>query len=268
MKTTSSATTSSREGSPELSRDLADRPRIPLRGAADHDGGATGRAENVGRLGSRRDVARCNDRYVHELDGSAVSEWSAVPVYICFAERGWRVSEAAPASTSLGAIASAAREPSASPRRIFTDTGISIASATCSTIRQARFGSSRRVAPAPVFVTLRTGQPKDVDEVGARGLHHAGGLGHDAGLGAEDLDGEGMLVGADPEIPEGALVPVRETRAAHHLRADQGRPRSGGPAAGRPGRSRPPWGQHKPGRNLHRSDAPGRGQSTDIGRKW
>ena len=37
---------------------------------------------------------------------------------------------------------------------------MSTASATCSTMRQARFGSSRSVAPAPVLVTFRTGQPK------------------------------------------------------------------------------------------------------------
>ncbi len=91
---------------------------------------------------------------------SVVSEWSAVPVYICFAERGWSVSAAAPASTSCGPTASAARDPSLRPRRIFTVTGTSTAAATAPTIRQARSGSSSKVAPAPVFVTLRTGQPK------------------------------------------------------------------------------------------------------------
>ncbi len=52
------------------------------------------------------------------------------------------------------------REPFRIPRRIFTETGIEIASATASTMRHARSGSSRHVAPAPVFVTFRTGQPK------------------------------------------------------------------------------------------------------------
>ena len=91
---------------------------------------------------------------------SAVSAWSAVPVYICCAERGWRVRVAAPASTSIGPTSRHVREPSRSPRRIFTLTGTSTAVATASTIPQARAGSSRSVAPAPVFVTLRTGQPK------------------------------------------------------------------------------------------------------------
>ena len=91
---------------------------------------------------------------------SAVSEWSAVPVYICCAERGWSVSVAAPASTSCGPTSRHVREPSRRPRRIFTLTGTSTAFATASTIAAARAGSSSRVAPAPVFVTLRTGQPK------------------------------------------------------------------------------------------------------------
>jgi hypothetical protein len=91
---------------------------------------------------------------------SAVREWSASPVYICRAERGCSVSVAAPASTRRGPISRHARDPFSSPRRIFTDTGTSAAVATASTIAHARSGSSSSVAPAPVFVTLRTGQPK------------------------------------------------------------------------------------------------------------
>jgi len=81
-------------------------------------------------------------------------------VYICFAERGWSVSDAAPASTSRGPTSRQARDPFSSPRRIFTLTGSETASAIAATIRQARSGSSRSVAPAPVFVTFFTGQPK------------------------------------------------------------------------------------------------------------
>jgi hypothetical protein len=91
---------------------------------------------------------------------SAVSEWSASPVYICRAERGCSVSVDAPASTSCGPTSRQVREPSSSPRRIFTDTGTSTVPATAPTIAQARSGSSRSVAPAPVLVTFRTGQPK------------------------------------------------------------------------------------------------------------
>src|SRR2546425_689324 len=61
---------------------------------------------------------------------SAVSEWSAVPVYICFAERGCSVSEDAPAATSLGPTSRQVREPFSTPRRIFTLTGRETAVAT------------------------------------------------------------------------------------------------------------------------------------------
>ncbi len=81
-------------------------------------------------------------------------------MYICLAERGCSVSEAAPASTSCGPISRQAREPFSRPRRIFTVTGTDTASATAETILQARSGSSSSVAPAPVLVTFRTGQPK------------------------------------------------------------------------------------------------------------
>ena len=89
-----------------------------------------------------------------------MSEWSAVPVYICRAERGWSVSDAAPASTSRGPSSRHVRDPSSTPRRIFTLTGTSTASATAATMRHAWPPSSSRLAPAPVFVTFFTGQPK------------------------------------------------------------------------------------------------------------
>ena len=68
---------------------------------------------------------------------SAVRPWSAVPVYICCAERGWRVSDAAPASTRRGPTTRQSRDPSRRPRRSFTVTGISTASAIAETIRAA-----------------------------------------------------------------------------------------------------------------------------------
>ena len=91
---------------------------------------------------------------------SAVSEWSASPVYICFAERGCSVRDEAPASTRRGPSSRHEREPFWRPRRILTVTGTETASATAEITRQARSGSSSSVAPAPVFVTFLTGQPK------------------------------------------------------------------------------------------------------------
>ena len=52
----------------------------------------------------------------------------------------------------------------------------------------------------------------DVDQVGARLLDHARRLGHRLRLGAEDLDGEGMLVGGDAQVAERTLVAVVQVR--------------------------------------------------------
>ena len=60
-----------------------------------------------------------------------------MPVYICFAERGCSVSDAAPADTSCGPTTRHARDPFAVPRRIFTETGSGVAAATASTMRAA-----------------------------------------------------------------------------------------------------------------------------------
>ena len=98
---------------------------------------------------------------------SVVSEWSAVPVYICLAERGCSVSEAAPAATRRGPTSRHVREPFSTPRRILTDTGSGVAPATASTIRHAWSGSSSSEAPAPVFVTFLTGQPKFMSTMSA-----------------------------------------------------------------------------------------------------
>ena len=68
---------------------------------------------------------------------SAVSVWSAVPVYICWAERGWSVSDATPGASSFGPSSSAAARAVLTPRRIFTVTGTSTASTTAPASAQA-----------------------------------------------------------------------------------------------------------------------------------
>ena len=151
-----------------------------------------------------------------------MSAWSAVPVYICCAERGWSVSVAAPASTSRGPTSRHVREPSRSPRRILTLTGTSTALATASTIARARVGVvEQRRAGARLRHLPHRAAEVDVDEVGAGRLDHPRRLGHRARLGAEDLDRERMLVGGDAEVAERALVPVLDPGAADHLRADE-----------------------------------------------
>ena len=97
----------------------------------------------------------------------------------------------------------------ARPRRIFTVTGTSTALAIEATMWHASPGSSRSVAPAPVFVTLRTGQPKLMSTMSAPAATTIrADSAISAGLGAEELNGERVLVGGDAQVAEGALVPV------------------------------------------------------------
>ena len=189
---------------------------------------------------------------------SAVSEWSAKPVYICFAERGWSVSDAAPASTSRGPTTRQSREPFAVPRRIFTETGSAVAPATASTIRAAWSGSSRSEAPAPVFVTFLHGAAEvDVDDVRAGRLDHPRRLGHRDRVGAEDLDRERVLVGGDAQVAERLFVAVLDSRDGDHLRADE----PGAVAAALPAECLDAHAghrsEHEPARDLDAAEGPG-----------
>ena len=96
-----------------------------------------------------------------------------------------------------------------------------------------------------------------VHDVGARGLDHPGRLGHRSGVGAEDLDCQRMLVAADPQVAEGALVPVLDPGAGDHLRADEpGAEAAPLPAEGLDAHSRH-GSEDDPGRQLDRPDPPG-----------
>ena len=61
----------------------------------------------------------------------------------------------------------------------------------------------------------------DVDDVGAGGRDHPRRLRHHRGVGAEDLDRQRVLVGADAQVAERPLVAVLDPRAGDHLRADE-----------------------------------------------
>ena len=151
-----------------------------------------------------------------------MSAWSAVPVYICCAERGWSVSEDAPASTSRGPSSSAAREPFCTPRRSFTVTGtldragdrLDDAARAIGILEEVRAGARLRDL-------LHRAAEVDVDDVGSDGLDHARGVRHRSGVGAEELDRERVLVGGDAEVAERLLVAVLDPGAAHHLGAHE-----------------------------------------------
>ena len=135
------------------------------------------------------------------------------------------MSDAAPASTSRGpdveARARAVLEPAAHLHRHGHDDRLGD---RVDDRGSARSGSSSSVAPAPVFVTFRTGQPKLMSTMSAPAastIRAASAI--TRRLGAEDLHGERLLVGRDAQVAERALVPVVEPGAAHHLRADEPR---------------------------------------------
>ena len=153
-----------------------------------------------------------------------MSAWSAVPVYICSAERGCRVSDAAPASTSRGPTSRHAREPSRSPRRIFTVTGRSTAAGDRLDDAAGAVGivEQRRARPGLRHLLHRAAEV-DVDDVRPGRGDHPRRFAHRRRVGAEELDRERMLVRRHAEVPERALVAVLDAGAADHLGADETR---------------------------------------------
>ena len=153
---------------------------------------------------------------------SAVSAWSAMPVYICCAERGMerehgrpRLDEPRP---DLEARARAVAQPAAhlhGHRDVdrIRDRGDD-AAGEIRVVEQRRPGTGFRHLP-------HRAAEVDVDEVGAGGLDHARRLGHRRRPRAEDLDRERMLVLGDPEVPERLLVAVLDPGARDHLGAHE-----------------------------------------------
>ena len=97
-----------------------------------------------------------------------------MPVYICFAERGWSVSDAAPASTSRGPTSrQVARAVLEAAAHLHRDRQRRSRSATASTIRHARVRVvEQRRAGAGLRHLAHRAAEVDVDDVGAGGLDH------------------------------------------------------------------------------------------------
>ena len=155
---------------------------------------------------------------------SAVRAWSARPVYICWAERGCSVIAWAPASASFGpsveavarAVAHAAAQLHRHGHRDRLGDGARDADRDLVVVERGCAGAGLRDLP-------HRAAEVDVDDVGAGCLAHARGLGDGAGIRAEDLHCERMLVAGDPQVAERALVAVREPAGRDHLGADEPR---------------------------------------------
>ena len=153
---------------------------------------------------------------------SAVSEWSAVPgvhlprrARMEGQRRRARLDEPRPdlearARAVLGAAAHLHRDRQRRGRRDGRDD----ARGVIRVVEQRRAGAGLRHL-------LDRAAEVDVDDVRARGLDRARGLGHRDRVGAEDLDRERMLVGGDAQIAERPLVAVLDAGHRHHLGADE-----------------------------------------------
>ena len=124
------------------------------------------------------------------------------------------MSDAAPDSTSRGPSSRHARDPSRTPapqlhRHGDVDGGgdrLDDAGGAIGVFEQVCAGARPRDL-------LHRAAEVDVDEVGADRLDHACGLAHRDGLGAEELDGERVLVGRHAQVAERPLVAVLDPGA-------------------------------------------------------
>ena len=231
MKRTSSAATSSRVGSRVVAvDDLAERPGVALRAAADHDRLGARRREHHLRAGARRHVAGRDDRDVDERDelrGQRVIRRARVHLLRrARMERQRRCARLDQPRPELEARARAVLAPRGAASRSPAGRLRSRPPRRC---RQARSASSSRCAPAPVRVTFLTGQPKlrsTMSAPTASTIRAASAI--EPRLGAEELDRERVLVGGDAQVAEGALVAVLDPGAADHLGAHE--PRAVAPA--------------------------------------
>ena len=109
--------------------------------------------------------------------------------------------------------------------------------------------------PASRLARLRREGAVVVDQdIGTRGLRHR------LRLGAEDLDGERMLVGGDAQIAERSLVAMVQSRTADHLRAHEPGAVAPSLAAERLHAHARHRRQYEPRRYLDRPNPPGRAQ--------
>ena len=237
--------------------DLAERPRVALGAAADHDRRRAGGREHSLRLGARGDVAGGDHGHVDERDelrGERVVGGTGVHLLRrARMERQRRRAGVDELRADLEARPRAVAQPAAHlhadrhvdgvRHRLHDRRG------TSGLVEQRRAGAGlRHLADGAAEV--------DVDEVGAGGLDHSRRIGHRPWLRAEDLDRERVLVGRDPEVAERLLVPVLDPGAADHLRADEPGAEAASLAAKRLHADARHRRQDEPRGDLHVADVP------------
>ena len=182
--------------------------------------------------------------------------WSAVPVYICWAERGCSVRACAPRlGSSRGPERRArSREPFAQAaahlhRHRHVDR---VGDGLDERGRRGRARSSSE-PPAPVLVTLRTGQPKLMSTMSAPAADdHPRGLGH---RGRARSRRSGRPAGARRGRSAGSRACARCRRTARRPKPSRSTParrRSGGPGGGTPAPRRRPSAPARPGSGPRR----------------
>ena len=205
--------------------DLADRPRVALRAAADHHRCRARRGENGFRLRARRHVARRDHRHVDELDElrrQRVIRVARVHLLrrarVQRQRRGAGLDEPRPElERAARAVVDAAPHLHAHRHVDRVRDGLGDPARERLVLEQVRARAGlRHLADGAAEV--------HVDDVRAGGHDHPRRLCHRARVGAEDLDRERMLVGGHPQVAERLLVPVLDPGAGDHLRADEAGP--------------------------------------------
>jgi len=83
-------------------------------------------------------------------------------------------------------------------------------------VKSIGVGEQRGSRPGPHHLSHGTASV-DVDEVGFEARAEAGGVGHDRGIGAEELNPQGTFIVGDSEQFEGFGILSDQTVRAHHL---------------------------------------------------
>ena len=204
--------------------DLPQRPWVALRAPADHDCGRSRRREHGLRAGARGDVTRGDHRDIDERDelcSEAVIGAAGVHLLRRARVQGENRGACGNELRADGeAVAGAVAEAAAHLHR--NGQVDRVGDRRDDAAGEHRVVEQRRTRTGLRHLAHRAAEV-DVDDVRACVFDHSRRFRHRVGIGAEDLDRQGMLVGGDTEVAEGLLVAVLDSRTRDHLGADEPR---------------------------------------------